>query len=158
MIYTGGFTVVLDANVLYPNYLRDIILTIAEEDLFRPKWSNDIEGEWSKHVLANNLKLNKNDIKRTIELMNTAFPDARVDGYQALIKAAELPDPDDAHVLACAIKCKAQVIVTINLKDFPKDLLEVYDMEPQHPDVFLSNIFDLNPDVVSSALVNMVNR
>lgn len=57
----------------------------------------------------------------------------------------KLPDPDDRHVLAAAIHCKAQMIVTYNLKDFPKEILQLFEIEAQHPDVFLRHIIDLAP-------------
>jgi hypothetical protein len=55
-----------------------------------------------------------------------------------------LPDPNDHHVLAAAIRCKAEVIVTFNLKDFPVSTLEAFDIEPQHPDEFIIDLWDLD--------------
>ena len=52
----------------------------------------------------------------THELMNGAFRDPLVDNYEDLIDGLQLPDPDDRHVLAAAIRCGAQVIVTWNVK------------------------------------------
>lgn len=64
----------------------------------------------------------------------------------------ELPDPDDRHVLAAAIRCGAQVIVTINLKDYPPETLAAFDLEAQHPDLFLLNLVDLDPGAVVTAV------
>ena len=62
-----------------------------------------------------------------------------------------LPDPDDRHVLAAAIRCGASVIVTFNERDFPADVLSVYGIEPQHPDEFVDNLLDLDTAAVVSA-------
>ena len=83
--------------------------------------------------------------------MNKAVPDCLVDGYQNLIESLELPDPDDRHVLAAAIRCGAQIIVTKNLKDFPSEVLHPYGIEAQHPDEFLEYQFGLRPNLVIRA-------
>ena len=53
--------------------------------------------------------------------------------------------PKDRHVLAVAIKCGAQILVTSNLRDFPRESLSKWDIEAQHPDQFLLHLFDLHP-------------
>lgn len=72
-------------------------------------------------------------------------------GYEALIEGLRLPDADDRHVLAAAIRCNASVIVTFNQKDFPDAVLSAYGVEAQHPDVFVDNLFDLEPAAVVGA-------
>ena len=76
--------------------------------------------------------------------MNNAFPDANVIHYEELINSLTLPDPDDCHVLAAAIRCQADVLVTANLKDFPDAILSLFDLEVQHPDEFIVNLIDLD--------------
>jgi hypothetical protein len=66
-----------------------------------------------------------------------------------------LPDPDDRHVLAAAIRCQAGVIVTLNMRDFPEDIVSRYGISVQHPDEFLSHIFDLRPAVLCAAIKGM---
>ena len=83
--------------------------------------------------------------------MNEAVPDFLVVGYEALIQGLELPDPDDRHVLAAAIRCGAQIIVTHNLKDFPADVLTEFGIEAMPPDEFLEFQFGLQPNLVISA-------
>lgn len=73
-------------------------------------------------------------------------------GYEPLIEAVELPDPDDRHVLAAAIRARAQVIVTNNLKDFPPTTLEAWDMEAKPPDDFILDQIDLSREAVHSAV------
>jgi hypothetical protein len=85
-------------------------------------------------------------------LMNAAIRDCLVRGHEPLIDAVKLPDPDDRHVLAAAIRAKAQVVVTFNLKDFPTDALALWDVEAVHPDAFLEAQIDLAPQVVYGAV------
>lgn len=78
--------------------------------------------------------------------------DCKVTGYRELIPSLTLPDPDDRHVLAAAIRANAHVIVTFNLKDFPAESLESYDVEAQHPDDFVRHLIDLSPGAVCGAV------
>jgi hypothetical protein len=80
--------------------------------------------------------------------MGQAVPDCIVEGFEPLISALQLPDPDDRHVLAAAIRAGAQTIVTFNLRDFPRERLAEYGIEAQHPDDFLLDAIDLAPDLV----------
>lgn len=86
-----------------------------------------------------------------------AFPDAEVVHFESLIEALKLPDPDDRHLLAAAIRCQADVIVTANLKDFPAAALVPYDVEAQHPDAFIANLIDLNPEKALTAFRTQVS-
>lgn len=90
--------------------------------------------------------------------MDTALPDACVSGYQRLIPTLELPDANDRHVLAVAIRGKAQVIVTFNGKHFPAAALEEFELRAQHPDIFLRHLIDLAPSVVRTRLLAMIAK
>ena len=84
--------------------------------------------------------------------MNEAYPDARLEMPATLASAVQgLPDPDDAHVVALAIHAGANAIVTFNLKDFPAEVVDPFDVEVIHPDDFLVAQFDLSEAVVVSA-------
>ncbi len=119
---------------------------------FRARWTAEIHDEWVRNLLANRTDLEVADLDRTVELMNKSIPDCLVEGYEWMIDSLKLPDPNDRHVLASAIKCQADVIVTNNLKDFPEKELAQYDIEAQSPDIFLSHLFDLNPPAFCSAV------
>ena len=83
--------------------------------------------------------------------MDLAIPDGLVTGHETLIAGLTLPDSDDRHVLAAAIRCNASVIVTFNEKDFPASALAPYGIEAQHPDLFIDNLFDLDQAAVVAA-------
>ena len=139
------FTVLYDASVFYPAPLRDLLMELATAGLFRAKWSEQIQEEWIQSLLKKRPDLNRERLERTKKIANKAVPDCLVEGYKSLIEGLQLPDVNDRHVLAAAIHCNAQVIVTYNLKDFPKEILQSFEIEAQHPDVFLRYIIDLTP-------------
>lgn len=147
----ANFTAVYDANVLYPAPLRDLLMRLALTDLFRAKWTDDIHDEWIRNVLEARPDLTREQLERTRELMNANVRDCVVEGYQSLIPGLELPDPDDRHVLAAAIRANASVIVTFNLRDFPGAQVEQYGIEAQHPDEFITHLIDLNQAKVCAA-------
>lgn len=146
------FTAVYDACVLYPASLRDLLIRLAQTGLFRARWTNEILDECFRNIAAKRPELKLEALERTRDLMNRAIRDVVVDGYQTLISGLDLPDPDDRHVLAAAIRCGAEVIVTSNLRHFPADKLARYELEAQHPDEFVLNLIDLDPVAVSSVV------
>ncbi len=77
--------------------------------------------------------------------MNRAARDCLITGYETLISGISLPDPDDRHVLAAAIVGRCDVLVSQNLKDFPREVLEPHGIEVMHPDDFLLNHLNLSP-------------
>jgi predicted nucleic acid-binding protein len=148
----NSFTAFLDACVLYPAPLRDLLMELAVADLFRAKWSTQVHEEWIEAVLAERADLTRERLQRTRTLMEAHVRDALVSGYEELIESLDLPDPDDRHVLAAAIRGRADLIVTANLKDFPADRLAKWGIEAQHPDEFLVNQFHLSPPAFLAAV------
>lgn len=144
------FTVIYDACVLYPAPLRDLLMWLALRDVFRARWTDQIHEEWIRSVLRDRPELSDH-LARTRQLMNSNVRDCLVSGYEPLIPALTLPDPDDRHVVAAAIHCGASLIVTFNLKDFPEDALRPHGLEAAHPDDFVFDLFDLYPAVVVQA-------
>lgn len=144
------FVVVLDACVLYPAPLRDFLMRLATTGLFAAKWTDRIHNEWTRSVLRNRPELAE-ELQRTRTLMDRAVPDALVTRYEPLIEAVTLPDPDDRHVVAAAIRCAAQSIITFNLADFPKQALRQFDIEALHPDEFLEHQLHLSQGAVIAA-------
>jgi hypothetical protein len=122
----SNFTALYDACVLYPAPLRDLLMHLALTNLYRAKWTNSIHEEWMRNVLANRSDLARKTLERTRDLMNSNVRDCLVEGYEKLIPALTLPDPDDRHILAAAIRSSSSVIVTYNLKDFPTKTIKEY--------------------------------
>lgn len=146
------FTAFLDANVIYPAGLRDMLLRLADRNLYRACWSAMVHEEWMQNVLNDRSDLSFDRLQRTRETMDRHFPDALVVGFEPLIDGLSLPDPDDRHVLAAAIRGRADVIVTKNLKDFPRERLDPYGIEARHPDDFDLSLFGLYQDAVLEAV------
>ncbi len=157
------FTALLDTCVLVPSFLRDALLEIAEAGVYRAVWSEAILAELEDTLLylfdqaGRDPQASRSAIHRLRRQMATAFPDAVVTGWEPLEGACELPDPDDRHVLAAAVKGRADVIVTDNLKDFPAGSLPS-DLEAQSADEFLLYALDLQPAAVHAAVVRIASR
>lgn len=147
-----SFTAFLDASVLYPAPLRDLLLELAVADLYRAKWSNAVHDEWINALLRTRDDLTRERLERTRDLMNTHVRDALVAEFEDLVDVLELPDPGDRHVLAAAIKGRADLIVISNLKDFPPAAIAHWGLEAQHPDEFLMHQFHLSQPVFLEAL------
>lgn len=145
-------TAVYDANILYSAPLRDLFIRLAHAGLVRARWTETIHDEWLGNVLKDNPQLSPERLARTRTLMNQAVRDCLVTSYEDLIASLNLPDPDDRHVLAAAIRAGANVIVTYNLKDFPAETLARVDIDAQHPDDFLVGLLDLAPGAVCTAV------
>ena len=144
-------TALLDANVLYPAGLRDLLLRLADRYLFAPLWSADIHAEWTSSLQADRPELAPAVLDRTRAVMDRHFPDALVTGFDFLAAEIDLPDPDDRHVLAAAIHGRADVIVTANLRDFPDSRLAPHAIVAQHPDTFVAELFEVDPEAVLAA-------
>jgi predicted nucleic acid-binding protein len=141
------FKVVLDANVLYPFSLRDTLLRSAEASLVQVYWSEEILDEVRRNLVGNTV-VTIEQAERLCSKMREAFPEAMVVGHEPLIVAMK-NDEKDRHVVAAAVKAGADVIVTSNTKHF-RDIPE--DIEPQSPDEFLCNLFDLEPSLMVELL------
>ena len=102
-----AFVAVYDASVLYPSTTRDLLIRIAQAGLAQAKWTDAILDEVFTSLVKNRPDLDPTRLDRTRELMAAAIRDVLVVGYEPLIDALDLPDPDDRHVLAAAIRARA---------------------------------------------------
>lgn len=148
----GSFCAFLDASVLYPVSLRSLLMRLTIEDLYQAHWSAHVHEEWVRAVARDNPGLPIERLRAVRDAMDVEAEDALVTGYENLIEALTLPDPNDRHVLAAAIVARADVIVTRNLRHFPQAALDPYDMEAQHPDEFIRHMLDLAPVAVVDAV------
>jgi hypothetical protein len=144
-------TAFFDANVLYPAELRNFLMHLALTGLFRAKWSAQVHEEWISNLLKNRPDLTRPQLERTRALMDKHALDALVSGHEDLIPTLHLPDPNDRHILAAAIRSRAGIIVTANLKDFPPQALAPYAIEAQHPDHFILDLIHESPEAVRAA-------
>lgn len=147
-----SYTVLLDANVLYPAPMRDVLLQLATTDLFKARWTADIHREWIEALMRKEPTRDRAKLERTRERMDHATRDSLITGYEPFIASLVLPDPDDRHVLAAAIVGSCDAVVTFNLSDFPDNILTPLGIEAQHPDEFLCNQLDLAPGIFCGAI------
>ena len=149
---SSHFTAVYDACVLYSQPLRNLLMRLALTELYRARWTRAIHDEWVRNLIANRPDLDRAKIYRVRELMDAHVRDALVENFEHLIPAIDLPDPTDAHVVAAAVHCGAELIVTFNLRDFPAAALSTFNVTAQHPDDFIADLFDLNQAKVLEAM------
>lgn len=154
----NSFTAFLDACVLYPAPTRDLLMELAVSDLYRAKWSDRVHEEWIAAALRERDDLTRVRLERTRDLMNAHVRDALVTDYEDLIETIDLPDPEDRHVLAAAIRGRADLIITANLNDFPGERLAIWGIEAQHPDEFLINQFHLSRSTFLEAVRTVRSR
>lgn len=141
-----AFPAVLDACVLIPLPIADLLLRLADAKQFRPLWSEQILDEVERN-LVRGLRVDPSKARERVSAMREHFPDATVSEYEALIPAMG-NDEKDRHVLAAAVRAGAELIVTDNLKDFPRDSVEPFDLAAVSADEFLLDQLDLNPERV----------
>ena len=131
---------VLDANVLYPQFLRDVLLRLAAAEIFVPRWTDRIQREWMRNLARDRPDIPPERIARVRKLMEEAFPEALVKGYRAHEKLFPGVDRKDRHVSAAAMKAEATVIVTWNLRDFPPNALSPHGISATDPDRFIAGL------------------
>lgn len=158
MAGSQSYTAILDACVLYPAPLRDLLMSLAVEGLFHARWTHDIHDEWINNLHENRPDLDLNTLKSTKELMIQAVPDSLITNHAKIIDSLILPDPNDRHVLAAAITGHADAIVTFNLKDFPAEAIKEYNVEILHPDDFVLLQYGLNKVRVLTAVKELRAR
>lgn len=155
----ASFTVVYDACLLYPAAVRDLLVELARTGLFRAKWTTRIHVEWINAASRDRPELDRARLERVAELMNQAIADSVVSGFESLEAGLiTLPDANDRHVLAAAIHCGAQEIVTLNLRDFPEAVLRPYGIRAIHPDAFVEHVLDLNLEAGCEAVRRIRRR
>jgi hypothetical protein len=142
---------VLDANVLYPQFLRDVLLRLAAAELFAPRWSDRIQREWMRNLTRDRSDIPPARVARVRKLMEEAFPDAQVKGYRAYERLFARVEAKDRHVAAAALAAGATVIVTWNLRDFPPDALSPHGISATDPDRFIAAL--AAPDRATTAMV-----
>ena len=141
----------LDACVLYPTVMREVLLGAAAAGLYEPLWSPRILEEWAR--AAAKLGPGQETVARgEIALVEATFPAASVTPRAGDVARLWLPDAHDVHVLAAAIAGSADVLVTLNAKDFPRHTLAEEGLEREGPDLFLRGLWAAHPVPVAQVV------
>lgn len=162
-MFANRFTALIDACSLASTLKRNLLLTLAEAEFFRVRWSAQILDEAERAIARIASAKYHSDAaeraKRARAAMERAFEDAAVEDFEALLPACSgLPDPNDAHVLAAAMKTQAAMIVTENLRDFPADILAPLNLEAKSADAFVADTISLDIGRAVAALRTMRKR
>lgn len=162
-MFANRFTAFVDACTLAGALKRNLLLTLAEAEFFRLRWSAEVLTETQsaieKMLSGKGVTDAVDRAARARQNMEDAFEDALVVDFGGfLCVCASLPDPNDAHVLAAALKTQAAMIVTDNLKDFPAHLLAPLNIEARSSDAFIADTIALDPGRAVAALRRMRNR
>ena len=159
-MFANRYTALVDACSLASVMRRNLLLSLAEAEFFRLRWSERILDETQAAIdtMAEHKGLadHAGRAARARRAMQTAFEDAMVTDYAHYLPLADgLPDPDDAHVVAAALKTQAQTIITENLRDFPADLLDPLGIEARSADDFIADTIALDPGRAIPAIKRM---
>ena len=144
---------VLDTCVLYPTVMREVLLGAARAGFFTPLWSERILEEWRRAALKLG-PVGAAQAQSEITLLRAAWPGAQVSAGQGLEERLYLPDENDIHVLAAAVAGSADVIVTLNAKDFPRHILAEEGLSRADPDALLIGFWDAD----QAAMAEVVAR
>lgn len=147
--------VLIDACVLYPTVMREVVLGVAEAGMFEPLWSERLLEEWRRAAQRNG-PIDQAEVE--ILDAKIRFPKASVAPAPGIEARLWLPDPNDIHALASAIAGSADILLTLNNKDFPKNILAEEGVSRAGPDAFLHGIWQAHPDVVSGVAAQVLHK
>ncbi len=153
-----GPKVLYDANLLYPFHLRNFLVQLGVHSLVRPRWTDAIHDEWIRN-LATTGRVTRERLVQTRDIMKRVLPEADIRGYEHRIAGLILPDAGDRHVLAAAIEGQVDILLTFNLRHFPKNILVPFGLRAMNPDGFLCELHAADPEamagVVDAARLNL---
>ena len=148
---SAPLVILLDANLLYPFHLRNLLIQFGVERLLDVRWTDAIHDEWIGNLIADG-RATRERLMRTLDIMCRVLPKADVRGYEHRIAGLILPDAGDRHVLAAAIEADASVLLTFNLADFPHASLAAHGVVARDPDDFLCELHASDPEAVEAAV------
>lgn len=164
-MHANRFTALLDASVLAPQIKCDLLLSLADAELYRARWSERILCETETAVVRMLRDRGIGDAVERAARKRAAisgwpgFADCLVEDFEALEQGLPaIPEQDDGHVVAAALKTKASVIVTDNLRDFPTEVMRQLELEAKSADAFIADAVDLSPRISVQALAAMRAR
>lgn len=154
----SGYTALLDSSVLFPIFASNLLLFLAERQLFQVKWSQHIHTEWIDSRMKRYPDGDRATLERKRDRMDREFEEALIVGYASLIDDIGLPDPKDQHVLAAARKCNADVIVTENVRHFPAATLAPLGLFAQTADDFIADQTGVTPESSNMVAIAVVRH
>ena len=147
--------ILIDANVLYPTVMREVVLGVARQGVFQPLWSPRILEEWAR-AAARLGPDGEAQARGEIAQLAHAWPRASVQHPPELEHRLWLPDAGDLHVLAAAIHGSADAIMTVNAKDFPRHILAEEWVSRVDPDSYLHQCAQAHPDAVGTVVQSVL--
>lgn len=150
-------SVLLDANVIYSITLTDVLLTLAEHDLFLPLWSPNVLQEAQEAASRTLPDAAQQAFRKRLIMMDQAFPESSIHVEESEWSQFDLPDPDDRHVLAAAAQGQADALATRNIKDFPQKLLDSFSIQVITPDDLLCVLLRRNPEATANAIRELID-
>ena len=147
--------VVIDACVLYPTVLREIVLGVARADLITPLWSDRLLEEWARTAARHGGAVDATFARGEIAGLAVDFPNANQPADHALEGRLWLPDGGDIHVLVTAITSRADAIMTLNLRDFPARELAGHGVAALHPDAALYQLWLAHADRLGAVVAGV---
>lgn len=150
-------SVFLDANVIYSITLTDVLLTLADHDLFLPLWSPNVLQEAQEAASRTLPDAAQQAFRKRLIMMDQAFPESSIHVEESEWSQFDLPDPDDRHVLAAAAQGQADALATRNIKDFPQKLLDSFSIQVITPDDLLCVLLRRNPEATASAIHELID-
>ena len=162
-MFANRYTAFVDACALVGVLKRNVLLTLAEAEFFRVRWSKEVLDETERAIeryLTEAGQLNAAQEARTQRArMESAFEEATVEGYETFASSCQgLPDKNDVHVVAAALKTRASTIVTDNISDFPAAILTPLNLEARTSDAFIADTITLDPGKAVAAIKRMRER
>ncbi|WP_158811092.1 PIN domain-containing protein [Beijerinckia sp. L45] len=159
-MFANRFTAFVDACALTGALKRNLLLTLAEAEFFRLRWSGKVLDETQAAIEKILVGKGAPDAVvragRARSSMQDAFEEALVDDFDTFMCLCDgLPDPNDVHVVAAALKTQAAMIVTDNLKHFPESLMSPLNIEARSPDAFIADTIALDPGRAVAAISRM---
>lgn len=148
----------LDTCVIYPTVMRQMLLGVARRGAFTPLWSTRIIAEWQRAAAAKLGPEGAAQAEAEALWLKRDWPRAEVSYPPSLESRLWLPDPADIHVLAAAIAGSADLILTLNVKDFPRNILAEEGLSRADPDAFLLGIWQAQPDLVAEAAEEVLSE
>lgn len=145
---------VLDACVLYPTVLREILIGVAKASLYVPLWSDRILEEWARATRKIS-PVAEVQARSEVAMLNLALPKASIAAQPGLEARLHLPDENDIHVLAVAIAGSADAIITFNARDFPRHVLAGEGITRRDPDSFLWEMWSHHPEKVGAVIASV---